>query len=178
MLDLSDLPGKQVLGIAHPLRDAAGGFEYVDVLTRTVVYRFTADEIDGEQTDGGWTMDHYSLTCARVDTLGERVDTQGERQNLPLLPRVVLNVEQVLCDEWLGPVDASIPAYGENPRPLFDGPVGSAPRGTPHVTVARGIIVNTDGPSLLISTFSFPQQLDYTTDATRVQDFRTAYKAP
>ena len=171
MLDLSDLPGKQILGIGHPLRDAAGGFEYVDVRTPTVVYRFTANEMGGERTDGGWTMDHYSLSVDRFDAL-------EQRQHPPVVPRFVVDVEQVLCDEWLGPVDRSISAYGANPRPLFDGPVGSAPAETPHVTITRGVIVTTDGPSLLISTFSFPQQVDYTTEPIRVQEFRNEYRAP
>lgn len=167
VLDLNDLPGSRILGVAHPLRDGAGGFDYVDVLTPTIVYRFKTEEIDGERTDGGWTMDHYSLCVGRLETHDQEAPSA--------VPRFVSEVVQVPCDEWLGPVDLSLPAYGVDPRDLMDGPVGSAPAGTPRVTVTRGVIVKTDGPSLLISTHSFPQLVDYTTDLESIQEFLSRY---
>lgn len=168
MVELDDLPGNRILAIAHPLRDV-DGFEYVDLVTSTAVYRFSSDEVDGELTDGGWTMDHYSLGVSSFEI------AETSRQ-APALPVVVVNVEKLLCDEWLGPVDPSLPADGVDPRSLFDGPPGSAPAGTPHVAVTRGIIVTTDGPSILVATSSFPRLVDYTTEPNLIAEFRARYE--
>ncbi len=70
----------------------------------------------------GWTCERYSLTFERVVEPAPQDEQTG-----PV--GTVVKVDQVLSDDWLGPIDQNIEAYGENPRMLFGGKVGSCPSG-------------------------------------------------
>jgi hypothetical protein len=86
-----------------------------------------------------------------------------------------LKADLVQSDEWLGPVDHSIDAYGENPRMLFDGKVGSCPPGAKCTTVIRGVVLQGEGWELLVRTHEFPQHLDFTTEPAVISEFLNQY---
>ncbi len=167
--ELEVLVGETALAISHATYNASVGVMNLDVVTDSGrVYRFATEEIDGEHTAGGWTQDHYSLTLEHFDaatTHDERTDLVG----------TVVKADLIQSDEWLGPVDHSIESYGENPRMLFDGKVGSCPPGVKFTTVICGVVLQGEDWKLLVRTHSFPQHLVFTTEPAVITDFLNQY---
>lgn len=75
----------------------------------------------------------------------------------------------------MGPIDRSIESYGENPRMLFDGKIGSSPSGAKYTRVICGVVLQGEGWKLLVRTHSFPQHLDFTTDTVAISEFLNQY---
>jgi hypothetical protein len=168
--DLEALVGERVLGVSHARYSDSVGVLNLDVVTDKggPVYRFAAEEVDGERTADGWTQEHYSVILERLGAAtphDERTDLVGK----------IARADLIQADEWLGPVDTSVEAYGKNPRMLFDGKVGSCPPGTQCTTVICGVILHGEGWKLLVRTHSFPQHLDFTTEIAVISEFVNQY---
>lgn len=169
MNELEVLLGESVVAISHPLYRDAVGVMNLDVVTDNgPVYRFAAEEVDGERTAGGWTQEHYSLTLERLGA----ATPQDARTDLV---GTIVRADLIRSDEWWGPVDHSIEAHGENPRMLFDGKVGLCPPGVNCTTVICGVVLQGEGWKLLVRTHSFPQHLVFTTEPALIGEFLNHY---
>ncbi len=169
MNDLNMLVGETIVAISHEQYLENIGVMNLDIVTSGgTIYRFATEEIDGEPTAGGWTNDHYSLTLERVQAgnpLDKRTDLAG----------TVVKADLIQCDEWLGPIDQSIESYGESPRMLLDGKVGSCPPGAKCMTVICGVVLQGEDWQLLVRTHAFPQHLDFTTEPALIGKFLNQY---
>jgi hypothetical protein len=170
MIELDMLVGESIIAMCHPNYSDSVGVMSLDVVTDGgLVYRFTTEEIDGERTAGGWTQEHYSLTVERLPT----APPQDERTELA---GTIVSADLIWADEWLGPIDRSIETYGENPRMLSDGRMGSCLPAAKCARVVRGVVLQSQDWKMLVSTHAFPQHLDFTTDPAAIDEFMDKYR--
>jgi len=162
------LVGEFFLALSHPTYEDNIGLINLDLLGDVLAYRFSADVIDGELTDGGWRCEHFFVT-------GKRVAESFPEDERTALAGTVVKVEQILRDEWLGPIDNTLDALGTDPRERFDGKVGSCPPGAQYQTVVCGVLLHSETWRLLVSTHPFPFHLDFTTDEKTINEFLALY---
>ncbi len=166
LTEVTSIVGQTVAALAHDASSEDIGSMNVDVLMKDGgnIYRFATEELLGESTLEGWQCEHYSLTV-------ERVDAVSPGSQVTDLTGVVIDAEVVVCDEWLGPVDETLPALGTRPRTLFDGKVGSCTPGARPTTVVCGVVLRSADWSLMIRTDAFPLHVNFSTDALTIESF-------
>jgi hypothetical protein len=84
-------------------------------------------------------------------------------------------IEVFTRDEWVDPALAGVDTLGKYPVSIDTGPVGSAPAGTPAVTVTCGIAFRASGhtaSSLLVYVADYPGLVGLSADANEIAAFR------
>ncbi|HEX3468344.1 MAG TPA: hypothetical protein VHT05_09725 [Candidatus Elarobacter sp.] len=164
MRTLALLLEQELFAISLPTRDD-DGFPYADFFsTAGPVFRFSAEDIDGDYMEPGATCIHTSLAFAVLEEKpgwGARTDLGG----------VVERVDYVVADEWHA--DGSV----------VSGKVGAAGPGTPASRVACGAVLHlkrrklfgTNRRRVLVRTCRAHGHVDVATDAAAIDAFVDAY---
>jgi hypothetical protein len=168
--NIKTLDGLTTAALYHPPPADGAGVPSLKILAiDNRLFRFSVEVLDGECWGAGnYVVEHFSLILESAD--GEA--TEGTRIDLP---GTILSVQQIVCDEWLGPVDHNSDGVGENPRMLFDGRVGAAPPGAQAKTVVRGALLQSETWKLLVLTDAFPFRVNFTLDAADIANFLDQY---